>query len=163
MQGLGIWRLAQALLLGAALVAVIATTGPVAVGDTPIVHAGVAQSNDNDDRRDRGNDDDEDHNLNGQVLEINTLKDPPELILATTDGAVVVRVFKTDEIALNGVGLGDHITAKGEKIHEQLFEATELSVAEHYRGGSSADAPAGSATATPVPTATPAASPTAGR
>ena len=157
MQGLGIWRLAQALLLGAALVAVVANTGPVAVGDTPIVHAGVAQANDNDDRRNAGNDDDEDHNLNGQVLEINTLKDPPELILATTDGEVLVRVFKTDEIAMNGVGLGDHIAAKGEKVHEQLFEATELSVAERYSGGDDDDAPAAPATATP------AASPTAAR
>ena len=159
MQGIGIWRLGQALVLGAALAITVATTGPIAVTDTPVAFAGVSQANDNDDSGNQGNDDDEDHNLNGQVLQINTLKDPPELVLASTDGDVLVRVFKTDEIALNGIGLGDHITARGEKVHEQLFEAQELSVAEHYRGDPSTVA--AEAAATPVPTVAPAASPTA--
>jgi hypothetical protein len=70
--------------------------------------------------------------LQGQVLEIDTIKDPPELTLGSVDGKTTVRVLKTDEIARNGVQLGDYIEATGEKIHEQLFEATELSVAEHF-------------------------------
>jgi hypothetical protein len=76
----------------------------------------------------------EDRVINGQVLEINTLKDPPELILGSVDGETVVRVLKTDEIVRNGVRLGDYIQADGEKINEQLFEATQISVSEHYTG-----------------------------
>jgi len=33
---------------------------------------------------------------------------------------------------MNGVRLGDYIQANGEKINEQLFEATELSVSAHF-------------------------------
>jgi len=74
----------------------------------------------------------EDRVMNGQVLEINTLKDPPEIIVGSVDGQTVIRVLKTDEIVRNGVGLGDFIEADGEKINEQLFEATSLSVSEHF-------------------------------
>ena len=76
----------------------------------------------------------EDRVLNGQVLEIDTLKNPPEIIIGSVDGQTVIRVLKTDEIALNGIRLGDYIEANGEKLHEQLFEATQLSVSEHYTG-----------------------------
>jgi ribosomal protein L9 len=76
----------------------------------------------------------EDRVMNGQVLEINSLKDPPELILGSVDGQTVIRVLKTDEIAKNGIHLGDYIQADGEKIHEQLFEATMLSVSSRYTG-----------------------------
>jgi len=76
----------------------------------------------------------EDRVLNGQVLEIDTLKDPPELIVGSVDGETVIRVLKTDEIVRNGVHLGDFIQADGEKISEQLFEATELSVSSRYAG-----------------------------
>ena len=74
----------------------------------------------------------EDRVMNGQVLEINSLKDPPEIVLGSVDGQTIVRVLKTDEIARNGVHLGDYIQADGEKIHEQLFEATMLSVSSRY-------------------------------
>ena len=47
-------------------------------------------------------------------------------------GQTVVRVLKTDEIAKNGIHLGDYVQADGEKIHEQLFEATMLSVSSRY-------------------------------
>lgn len=73
----------------------------------------------------------EDREMSGQVLEINTLKSPPELYMANRDGIVVVKTLKTDLIATNGVRLGDHITVTGEKIHEQLFEAQDLSVDGH--------------------------------
>ncbi len=46
---------------------------------------------------------------------------------------------KTDEIAINGVRLGDHIQAKGEKQSEVLFDATELSVSEHYSDAATDD------------------------
>src|SRR3954447_13525787 len=51
----------------------------------------------------------EDRVLNGQVLDIDTIKNPPELIVGSVDGKTVIRVLKTDEIALNGVRLGDYI------------------------------------------------------
>ena len=127
-------RLVQVLLL----VAAIALSGAGLVKIFPATETNVAYASvlageedddeddeDEDDEEDVG-DDDEDHVVRGQVLEINTIKDPPELVLAGVDGPMVMKVWKTDEIARNGIKIGDHIIARGEKIHEQLFEATEL-------------------------------------
>ena len=73
----------------------------------------------------------EDHELSGQVLEMNTLKDPPEIMVANVDGVSTVRLLTKDLIEKNGVRLGDHITAQGEKISEIAFDAQELSVDGH--------------------------------
>lgn len=86
-----------------------------------------------DKKKDKDGNHDQDHTLNGQVLEINTLVDPPELIVGSVDGRTVVRVLKTDEIARNGVKVGDYIECEGEKVHEQLFEATQITVSSHYQ------------------------------
>ncbi len=136
-----LWRLAQTLLVAAALV--VATAGLAAATlalDAPTALASVSQDKDDDDRDDknrnknRGNDDDEDHIAQGQVLEINTLKDPPEMQVAGFDGVMLVRVLKTDEIVRNGVHLGDHVRLVGEKIHEKLFEATQIEVTNRCCG-----------------------------
>jgi hypothetical protein len=80
----------------------------------------------------REKEENEDRVLNGQVLEIDTLKNPPEIVVGSVDGLTVVKVVKTDEITKNAVHLGDYIQADGEKISEQLFEATQLSVSSRY-------------------------------
>jgi hypothetical protein len=138
-----LWRLGRALVFGAVL---ITSTGALAVtlpSDGPsirVAEASVAmkdEDKDKDKNKNKGSDDDEDHVINGQVLEIDTLKDPPELIIGSVDGETVIRVLKTDEIAINGVRLGDYIQANGEKQSERLFEATQLSVSEHFGEGDS--------------------------
>ena len=129
----------------AALLSLIITfTAPALLQILPNSHQSLAEAtvlsgknedkDKNKEKEKREKQENADRVLNGQVLEINTLKDPPELVLGSVDGQTIVRVLKTDEIARNGVGLGDFIEASGEKIHEQLFEATQLSVSEHYTG-----------------------------
>ena len=138
MHGRGIWRLTRALTLAVAVAFPTASVGPAIVGDLPVALADRNGNKDKNDEKNReknvGNDRDEDHVLRGQVLEIDTLKDPPLLLMATTDGSSVVKVLKTDEIAIHGVRLGDHIEVNGEKIHELLFEATQISIDERYTG-----------------------------
>ena len=73
----------------------------------------------------------DDHQVTGQVLEINSLLDPPEMVIANTDGKVKVKMLTTDLIAKNSVRLGDHVTLIGEKISEVEFEAQEMSVDGH--------------------------------
>ena len=128
-----IWHAARMLAVGVALAAALSLLSGAFPGvDTPIAEAGVAQGKDDDKKdkkdRDRNQDDDEDHTLNGQVLAINADKDPPEMIVGTIDGEALVRVLKTDEIALNGVKVGDYVELNGEKLDELLFEATQISV-----------------------------------
>ncbi len=135
------WRTTRALFVGVAIVGASFGISTIVPSSHPsVAEASVAQGNkDNDkndkdqkDKHDKGGDHDEDHVLNGQVIDMNTLKDPPELYVGGVDGMTTVKVLKTDEIAMNGVRLGDYIQANGEKINEQLFEATELSVSAHF-------------------------------
>lgn len=137
MHGRGIKRLARALTLVGAVAITTGSVAPMIVGDVPVVLADNKRNKDDRDKNEKskknvGHDRDEDHVMRGQVLQIDTLKDPPQLILATADGSALVKVLKTDEIAINGVRLGDHLELTGEKVNELLFEATEISVAEHY-------------------------------
>jgi hypothetical protein len=134
MQHIQVWRAARMWLVGLVIFTTTTALSDVLPGaGVPTAEASVAQTvaqdKDDDKKKDKDDEqDDDDYNLNGQVLEINTLKDPPEMIIGSVDGEVVVRVLKTDEIALNGVKIGDYVEVTGEKIHEQLFEATEISV-----------------------------------
>ena len=128
-------HLGRALLFGAVIAGAAGLPGLLARSDMAVFEATVAHAKDKDDEKKNKNqssDSDQDHVMNGQVLEINTLIDPPELIVGSVDGQTVVRVLKTDEIAINGVRLGDYIEAKGEKQSEVLFEATLLSVSARY-------------------------------
>jgi hypothetical protein len=103
--------------------------------------AGYAGRGDDDDKSNPGKKEEEqseqfrserdDHQLSGQVLEINTLKDPPEMMVASVDGVVLVRMLTKDLIAKNAVRLGDHVTVIGEKISEVEFEAQDMSVDGH--------------------------------
>jgi hypothetical protein len=113
----------------------------------PVAQAGVlAGKNDDKDKKEKNEkknkDDDrgDDFVLNGQVLAIDERKDPPEMVVGTVDGEATVRVLKTDEIAMNGVHVGDYVELTGEKVNELLFEATEISVGERF---TSTDTPSG--------------------
>ena len=115
----------------------------------PVAQAGVLAGKSDDkekkEKNDKKNKDDDrgdDYVLNGQVLAIDTQKDPPEMVVGTVDGAATVRVLKTDEIAVNGVHVGDYVELTGEKINELLFEATQISVGQRFGGSETAsDAP----------------------
>src|SRR4051812_20030439 len=78
------------------------TTAPVAQAN---VLAGKTDDKDKKEKDKKHQDDDrgEDFTLNGQVLAIDTHKNPPEMVVGTVDGNATVRVLKTDEIAINGV------------------------------------------------------------
>jgi hypothetical protein len=132
------WRRPRALVLALALT-LGASTFDLAVSSFQVSVARAQETEKRGDKNDLksnkniGNDDDADHFARGQVIGINTLADPPELTLASFDGEMLVRVLKTDEIALNGVKLCYHIQLEGEKIHEYLFEATKLEVEEKQK------------------------------
>jgi hypothetical protein len=105
----------------------------------PVAQAGVlaGKNDDKKEKNDKKNKDDDrgdDYVLNGQVLAIDERKDPPEMVVGTVDGEATVRVLKTDEIAMNGVHVGDYVELTGEKVNELLFEATEISVGERFTG-----------------------------
>ncbi len=125
-------RTRRALLVGAVATVVLGAMLP-GVG-VPVVGASVAHDKDKDRKKDKKarRHDGDDRVAEGQVLAIDTSADPPELLTGTGNGEMVVRMLKTDEIALTGVSVGDYVWLEGEKIHELLFEAQQLDVSERY-------------------------------
>jgi hypothetical protein len=73
-------------------------------------------------------DNDEEHDTTGQVLEILPQEVPPQIIIANHDGSVTVKLMKAKLIEDSGVGVGDHVRVTGEKINELLFEATVINI-----------------------------------
>lgn len=117
----------------AGLMPLLSASVPATAHASVVADAGVTVRRDDDKRRKSKEDKNEEEKvLNGQVIEINTLSDPPQLIVGSVDGLTVVRVLKTDEIVRNGVQLGDYIEATGNKQNEQLFDADQISVSERY-------------------------------
>ena len=95
-----------------------------------------AGDDDDDERRDEEKSEQfrserDDRQVTGQVLEINSLKDPPEMVIANMDGEIKVRLLTKDLIQKHGVRLGDHVTLIGEKISEVEFDCQDLSVDGH--------------------------------
>lgn len=140
MQPRALLRLVQVLLLVAAIA--VSGTGLATIlpaeetlayasvvagdGQATVAYASVLAGDDKDDEDEDDEDDDPNYNARGQVLQVFPDRDPPELELANVDGKMIVKVMKKDEIAKNGIKPGDYIIARGEKITEQLFEATLL-------------------------------------
>lgn len=120
------------LVRGAALLALLVGLFLPGVG-----FAGPALDDDDDGRNNRDVEREiersarEDRELDGQVVDINTLRNPPEMRVATVDGIVRVRLLTTDLIQKNGVRTGDHVTLVGEKISEVEFDCQELRVDGH--------------------------------
>jgi hypothetical protein len=129
-------RTRRAILVGA--VATVALGALLPGEEVPVVRASVAHEKDEDKKKDKQERrrDDDDRVAEGQVLAIDASADPPELLVGTGDGEMVVKLLKTDEIALTGVNVGDYVRLEGEKIHELLFEAQQLDVSERYAGPS---------------------------
>jgi hypothetical protein len=118
---------------GAALLLLVAGLAIPSIG-----YAGRGDENDKDNKgkkeeqqTDQFRSNRDDHEVTGQVLEINSLLDPPEMVIANVDGKMKVRMLTTDLIAKNSVRLGDHVTLIGEKISEVEFECQEMSVDGH--------------------------------
>ena len=118
---------------GAALLLLVAGLAIPSIG-----YAGRGDENDKDNKgkkeesqSDQFRSNRDDHQITGQVLEINSLLEPPEMVVANVDGKVKVRMLTTDLIAKNSVRLGDHVTLIGEKISEVEFECQEMSVDGH--------------------------------
>ncbi|HZO29189.1 MAG TPA: hypothetical protein VFH48_24710 [Chloroflexota bacterium] len=129
-------EVSRLLLIAVIVSAAIGVLAPFTV-ISPVQASVLTDKKDEKEKSEKKNKDDdrgEDFVLNGQVLEIHDGKDPPEMVVGTVDGRATVRVLKTDEIAINGVGVGDYVELIGEKVNELLFEATEISVGQRFAG-----------------------------
>jgi hypothetical protein len=101
------------------------------VAPVPVALAADSDKDDDDDRDEENEDDREDRNLEGQVVEMYPDRNPPELVVAQLDGNITARIWKTDEIAIQGVQVGDHVHLSGE-YEKGVFYADAIDVTERY-------------------------------
>ncbi len=128
-------RLARSLaLVGIVAFAGIGLAGPRDTSLTPVAFASVAQANSNDNNDDRSNDNSEERQLRGQVLEIWADMDPPEILVATLGENVWARVYN-EQIPRNGLNVGDHVRLQGEYGEKNIFDAYEIDVTDRCCGG----------------------------
>ena len=66
------------------------------------------------------------YSLEGNVVEVHQDAEPPYVIVANIDGLVKVVLYCKDQCPT--IRVGDYLEADGEKVHEHLFEATDVSV-----------------------------------
>lgn len=127
-------RLARSLaVVGIVSFAAVGLAGPREANVTPVAFAGVAQQNENDNNDDRTNDNTDERQLRGQVLEIwmppSDESRPPEILVATIDEEVWSRVYN-EQIARNGLNVGDHVRLQGEFGEYNVFDAYEIDVTD---------------------------------
>ncbi|MCC6179039.1 MAG: hypothetical protein IT305_27330 [Chloroflexi bacterium] len=123
-------RLARALLLVIAFAFMgVMMARPLVFSEQSTAYASVAADNDNH-RNNGGQSDDnsEERNLRGQVLELHTELTPPEALVATLGENVWARIYN-DQIQRTGLQAGDHVHMQGE-YNKGVFDAYEIDVTD---------------------------------
>ena len=64
----------------------------------------------------------------GNVLEVRCDAEWPSVVIANRDGAVEVRLTKDAVSACRSIQVGDYLEVDGEKQHEQLYDATDVTI-----------------------------------
>ena len=90
----------------------------------------AAPAFDNDNNDDPTNDNSDERNLEGQVLEIRTDKSPPEALVGTLDENVVARLYN-DQLHNSGMLVGDYVQMQGEFGEFNIFDAYQVNVVDH--------------------------------
>jgi choice-of-anchor A domain-containing protein len=63
-----------------------------------------------------------------QAANVDDEVDVPYVIIANVDGNQKVRLLKDAAAGCSSIRVGDYVSAEGEKLHEQLFDATDISI-----------------------------------
>jgi CSLREA domain-containing protein len=70
----------------------------------------------------------DDVHVEGNVVEVHTDELLPYVVIANRDGLVRVNLFRDATKAAGSIRVGDYLDASGEKQHEQLFDAYDVSI-----------------------------------
>ena len=128
-------RFARALLLTGGIATAMALPSiagtpllPSATGpNAGIVMAAPAYDNDNND--DPTDDNSEERNFEGQVVELDEDSSPPMALVGMVGGDVWARLYN-DQLHRSGVGLGDYVKMRGEYSDHGIFDAYEVDVVD---------------------------------
>ena len=128
-------RLARALLLTAAIVTIIALPSLVGTplmsqnGDPGARVAIAAPASDNDGNDDPTNDNSDERNIEGQVIEVQeaTATAPPRALVGMVGGNVWARLYN-NQLHNSGMGVGDYVHMQGEYGDHGIFDAYQVNV-----------------------------------
>jgi hypothetical protein len=148
----GFGRLARALLLTGGLATAIALPSlagtPLMPSNTDqaarVALAAPASDNDDDGNDDPTNDNSDERNIEGQVIELHEGATPPaELagmpggdgwaLVGMVGGNVWARIYN-NQIHNSGVGVGDYVKMQGEYSERGVFDAYQVDVTDHWGG-----------------------------
>jgi len=128
-------RIARALLLAGGIATAIALPS---IAGTPLMPANgpdqarialAAPAFDNDNNDDESNDNSQERNIEGQVLELHEDMSPPEALVGIVGGNVWARLYN-DQLHNSGVGLGDYVKMQGEYGAHGIFDAYQVDVVD---------------------------------
>lgn len=126
-------RFARALLLTGGIATALALPSlagapllPSHSDQAPRIALAAAAAN-NENGGDPTDDNTEERNLVGQVLELHKNMDPPEALIATTRENVWARIYK-DQVNRSGMQVGDHVHLRGEYGAKGIFDAYQVDV-----------------------------------
>ena len=126
-------RMARALLLTGGIATALALPS---IAGTPLLPndsgasarvAMAAPSLDNDGNDDRTNDNSDERNIEGQVLELHKDTNPPEALIGMVGGNVWARIYN-DQVNRSGISLGDYVHMQGEYGEKGIFDAYQVNV-----------------------------------
>jgi hypothetical protein len=137
-------RFARALSLTVAIATVIALPGLVSTplmpstGDPGARVALAAPAADNDNNDDPTNDNSEERNIEGQVIELHEDTSPPEALVGMVGGNVWARLYN-DQLPRSGVRVGDYVKMQGEYAEHGIFDAYQADVVDRWGGDNGND------------------------
>jgi hypothetical protein len=135
-------RFARALLLTGGIAIAVALPSFVGTPLMPsnadpgarIAMAAPAQDNDNND--DPTNDNSDERNIEGSVIELDDKESPPRALVGMVGGDVWARLYN-DQLQRSGVSVGDYVHMQGEYGEHGIFDAYQVDVLD--RGGDDND------------------------
>lgn len=126
-------RFARALLLAGGIATAIALPSIVGTplmpsNDAPSARVALAApAADNDGNDDPTNDNSDERNIEGQVIELHEDMSPPEALIGMVGGDVWARLYN-DQLHNSGIGLGDYVHMQGEYGEHGIFDAYQVNV-----------------------------------
>jgi len=137
-------RVARALLLAGGITTAIALPS---IAGTPLMPykgpdqariALAAPAFDNDNNDDRTNDNSDERNIQGSILELHEDMSPPEALVGMVGGNVWARLYN-NQLHNSGVGLGDYVKMQGEYSDHGIFDAYQVDVVDRFDGDNGND------------------------
>jgi hypothetical protein len=87
----------------------------------------AAPAADNDGNDDPTNDNSDERNIEGQVIELHADTSPPEALVGMVGGNVWARLYN-NQLHNSGVGVGDYVHMQGEYGAHGIFDAYQVNV-----------------------------------